>query len=103
MPFTTSKQGQRPLRSSVRVNEFSGPTIQVGGTCTRFLIQKDTIRWQHQCPSLCLWRKLRAESYNAAHIEGVMAAVLAGGQVRTYDMGGDPSTLDIAHAIAGKL
>ena len=43
------------------------------------------------------------EPEKAAHLEGAVAAVIAEGQVRTYDMGGDSSTLDIAHAIADRL
>jgi 3-isopropylmalate dehydrogenase len=43
------------------------------------------------------------ETDKAAQIEGAVAAVLAEGQVRTYDMGGAASTLDMAHAIAAKL
>jgi len=43
------------------------------------------------------------EGDKAAQIEGAVAAVLAEGQVRTYDMGGAHSTLDMAHAIAAKL
>jgi isocitrate/isopropylmalate dehydrogenase len=43
------------------------------------------------------------EGDKAAQIEGAVAAVLAGGQVRTYDMGGANSTLDMARAIAARL
>ena len=43
------------------------------------------------------------EPEKAAQLEGAVAAVIAEGQVRTYDMGGDSSTLDIAHAIADRL
>jgi len=43
------------------------------------------------------------ETDKAAQLEGAVAAVLAAGQVRTYDMGGAASTLDMARAIAGKL
>ncbi len=43
------------------------------------------------------------ESNKAAQIEGAVAAVLAEGKVRTYDMGGNNSTLEMAHAIADKL
>jgi len=43
------------------------------------------------------------EGDKAAQIEGAVAAVLAEGQVRTYDMGGADSTLDMAKAIAAKL
>jgi isocitrate/isopropylmalate dehydrogenase len=43
------------------------------------------------------------ESEKAAQVERAVAAVLAEDQVRTYDMGGDSSTLDMARAIAGKL
>ena len=43
------------------------------------------------------------EPEKAAHLEGAVAAVIAEGQVRTYDMGGDSSTLDIAHAIDDRL
>jgi isocitrate/isopropylmalate dehydrogenase len=43
------------------------------------------------------------ESDKAAQLEGATAAVIAEGKVRTYDMGGESSTLDMAQAIAGKL
>jgi isocitrate/isopropylmalate dehydrogenase len=43
------------------------------------------------------------EGDKAAQLEGAVAAVIAEGKVRTYDMGGDSSTLDLAEAIAGKL
>jgi isocitrate/isopropylmalate dehydrogenase len=43
------------------------------------------------------------ETDKAAQLEGAVAEVIAAGQVRTYDMGGSSSTLDMAHAIAGKL
>ena len=43
------------------------------------------------------------ETDKAAQLEGAVAAVIADGQVRTYDMGGDSSTLDMARAIAAKL
>jgi len=43
------------------------------------------------------------ESDKAAQIEGAVAAVLAEGRVRTYDMGGNNSTLEMAHAIADRL
>lgn len=39
----------------------------------------------------------------AAQVEGAVAAVLAEGQVRTYDMGGSAGTLDMARAIAERL
>jgi isocitrate/isopropylmalate dehydrogenase len=43
------------------------------------------------------------EGDKAAQLEGAVAAVIAEGKVRTYDMGGESSTLDMAHAIASKL
>ena len=43
------------------------------------------------------------ETDKAAQLEGAVAAVIDEGQVRTYDMGGDSSTLDMARAIAEKL
>jgi 3-isopropylmalate dehydrogenase len=43
------------------------------------------------------------ETEKAAQVEGAVAAVVAEGRVRTYDMGGNASTLDVAHAIAAKL
>jgi 3-isopropylmalate dehydrogenase len=43
------------------------------------------------------------EKDKAAQVEGAVAAVLAAGQVRTYDMGGSAGTLDMARAIAEKL
>jgi isocitrate/isopropylmalate dehydrogenase len=43
------------------------------------------------------------EKDRAAQLEGAVAAVLAEGRVRTYDMGGSAGTLDMAWAIAEKL
>jgi len=43
------------------------------------------------------------ESDKAAQLEGAVAAVIAEGKVRTYDMGGSAGTLDMGHAIAAKL
>ena len=43
------------------------------------------------------------ETDMAAQLESAVAAVIAEGEVRTYDMGGDHSTLEMAEAIAGKL
>jgi isocitrate/isopropylmalate dehydrogenase len=36
-------------------------------------------------------------------LEQAVAAVIAGGEAKTYDMGGNASTLDVANAIAAKL
>ncbi|MEJ2733392.1 MAG: isocitrate/isopropylmalate dehydrogenase family protein [Anaerolineae bacterium] len=43
------------------------------------------------------------ETDKAAQLEGAVAAVIGEKKVRTYDMGGESSTLDMAHAIADKL
>jgi isocitrate/isopropylmalate dehydrogenase len=43
------------------------------------------------------------EADRAAQLEGAVAAVIADGAVRTYDMGGSSSTLEMAQAIAAKL
>ena len=43
------------------------------------------------------------ETDKAAQLEGAVADVIAEGRVRTYDMGGESSTLDMARAIADKL
>jgi len=43
------------------------------------------------------------EKDKAARLEGAVAAVIAEGKVRTYDMGGSQGTLDMANAIAAKL
>jgi 3-isopropylmalate dehydrogenase len=43
------------------------------------------------------------EAEKAASIEAATAAVIAEGAVRTYDMGGKASTIDMAKAIAGKI
>ena len=43
------------------------------------------------------------ETDKARNLEAAVAAVIKEGKVRTYDMGGDASTIDIARAIAGKL
>ncbi|PWH13291.1 MAG: 3-isopropylmalate dehydrogenase [Anaerolineae bacterium] len=43
------------------------------------------------------------EVEKAKHLEAAVAAVIAEGRVRTYDMGGNHSTLEMAQAIAEKL
>ena len=43
------------------------------------------------------------ETEMAATLEKAIADVIAEGKVRTYDMGGDSSTLDVARAVAEKL
>jgi len=43
------------------------------------------------------------ESDKAAQVEGAVADVLAEGKVRTYDMGGSSTTLEMAEAIADRL
>jgi isocitrate/isopropylmalate dehydrogenase len=43
------------------------------------------------------------ETDMASRLEGAVAAVIDEGQVRTYDMGGDNGTLEMAEAIAAKL
>ena len=43
------------------------------------------------------------EAAMAEALESAIAKVIAEGEVRTYDMGGDSSTLDVAHAIVEKL
>ncbi len=43
------------------------------------------------------------ENALAARVENAVAAVIAEGRVRTYDMGGSSTTLDMAHAISDKL
>jgi isocitrate/isopropylmalate dehydrogenase len=43
------------------------------------------------------------EKERADRVEKAVAAVIAEGKVRTYDMGGSSSTLDMARAIVAKL
>jgi 3-isopropylmalate dehydrogenase len=43
------------------------------------------------------------EGDRAAQIEGSVAGVLAESKVRTYDMGGSSTTLEMAEAIADRL
>ncbi len=43
------------------------------------------------------------EQHVASRLEKALAAVIAEGTVRTYDMGGDDSTLDMAQAVITKL
>jgi 3-isopropylmalate dehydrogenase len=43
------------------------------------------------------------EADGAQRIEGAVAEVVREGEVRTYDMGGSATTLEMAEAIAGKL
>lgn len=44
-----------------------------------------------------------AESESATRLEKAVAAVISESKVRTYDMGGSASTLEIAEAVAAKL
>ena len=39
----------------------------------------------------------------AQALDSSIAAVIAEGQVRTYDMGGTSSTMEVAAAVAGRL
>jgi isocitrate/isopropylmalate dehydrogenase len=43
------------------------------------------------------------EKEKAERLENAVAAVIAEGKVRTYDMGGSSSTVDMANAVASKL
>lgn len=43
------------------------------------------------------------ETDSATRLEGAIAQVIAEGAVRTYDMGGESSTMDMAEAVAAKL
>jgi len=43
------------------------------------------------------------ETDKASTLENAIAEVIAAGQVRTYDMGGDSGTLDMAEAVAARL
>jgi isocitrate/isopropylmalate dehydrogenase len=43
------------------------------------------------------------EEDKAAQLENAVAGVIKAGKVRTYDMGGDSSTLEMAEAVAGRL
>jgi 3-isopropylmalate dehydrogenase len=43
------------------------------------------------------------ETKTAARVEAAVAAVIKEGKVRTYDMGGKASTLDVARAVAGRV
>jgi isocitrate/isopropylmalate dehydrogenase len=43
------------------------------------------------------------EASFSKRLEAAIAAVIAEGKVKTYDMGGAASTLDMANAVAGKL
>jgi isocitrate/isopropylmalate dehydrogenase len=43
------------------------------------------------------------EADMAGSLETAIAKVIEEGRVRTYDLGGTSKTLDVAHAVAGKL
>jgi len=43
------------------------------------------------------------ETAAATRIEEAVAAVISEGKVRTYDMGGSATTLELAEAVAGKI
>ena len=43
------------------------------------------------------------ETEKAVRLENAVAAVIAEGKVRTYDMGGKSTTIDMANAVVGKL
>jgi 3-isopropylmalate dehydrogenase len=44
-----------------------------------------------------------SETEKATRLENAIAAVIAEGRVRTYDMGGGNTTIEMAEAVAGKL
>ena len=62
--------------------------ITVKGTKDGLLIRIDQGPWEERLDQL------------AARLEDAIARVIAEGRVRTYDMGGDDSTLDVANAVA---
>jgi len=43
------------------------------------------------------------ETEKAQRLENAVAVIIAEGRVRTYDMGGEAKTLEMAKAIKGKL
>jgi isocitrate/isopropylmalate dehydrogenase len=43
------------------------------------------------------------EGKKAANLEGAIAEVIKEGKVRTYDLGGKSSTLDVAREVSEKL
>jgi len=43
------------------------------------------------------------ETSHAESLEGAITAVIKEGKVRTYDMGGKNTTLEIAQAVASKM
>jgi 3-isopropylmalate dehydrogenase len=43
------------------------------------------------------------ETEKSRRLESAISAVIAEGKVRSYDMGGDHSTIDVANAVAEKL
>jgi isocitrate/isopropylmalate dehydrogenase len=43
------------------------------------------------------------ERPKAASLENAIAEVIREGKVRTYDMGGSNTTLEVAQAVAGKV
>jgi isocitrate/isopropylmalate dehydrogenase len=43
------------------------------------------------------------ETDPAQALEKAIADVIAGGETRTYDLGGDSGTLDVARAVAERL
>jgi len=49
---------------------------------------------------MCDWL---GETAKAQALEVAIAAVIAEGQVRTYDMGGSATSLDVARAVAERL
>ena len=43
------------------------------------------------------------ETETAKALQEAIAEVIAEGKVRTYDLGGDNGTLDVARAVAGRM
>jgi isocitrate/isopropylmalate dehydrogenase len=43
------------------------------------------------------------EEEKASRMENAVAQVIKEGKVRTYDLGGSSTTLDVAHEVASKL
>jgi len=47
--------------------------------------------------------RLAGETEKGRNLEAAVASVILEGKVRTYDMGGNAGTLDLARAIAGRI
>ena len=76
-----------------------GITVEHADEIARISHASHTSRSQSKEATVKLMLHWLNETEHATRLESAIARVIAEGKVRTYDMGGDASTLDVAKAI----